>query len=185
MRSRDVSEAPGGILRYAIRKAASSWNLFLIPKKMHYIRFQLLSTCRNPASALVASRSTRSPREMRSSSRSMLSAPALPQSGSLPIDPDIFMHAFLDPQDHLGPPGGRGATQETLVQTQLQRAGSGPSPRTHKVGFLHGRGHPLGASVMFCYRRSACGDGLHHQLVDVNGRLAGGLLALGSIALRY
>ena len=69
---------------------------------MHYIRFQLLYLQRS--GECIGSFQTNSiPSRNEVLKQEYAFSPCPPRDGSLPIDPDIFMHAFLDPQDHLGP----------------------------------------------------------------------------------
>ncbi|KAK1836084.1 hypothetical protein QBC39DRAFT_296909 [Podospora conica] len=76
-------------------------NPFLIPKTMHYIKFQLLFL--QKSGQCVGSYEVDSiPSLKEVLNQEYALSPCPPQIGKLPLPPDIFMHAFLDPGDHLG-----------------------------------------------------------------------------------
>ncbi len=89
---------------YALRRSGRITNPFLIPKTMHYVKFQLLFL--RKSGECVGSyqvNSIPSPKEIRKQEYEFSPCPPTLGTPALPMPPDIFMHAFLDPEDHLGP----------------------------------------------------------------------------------
>lgn len=85
---------------YSLRK--STWNPFLIPKTMHYVKFQLLFLQRS--GEVVGTYEVNSiPPAKEVLTQAYDFRPCPPRVGGLPIPRDIFMHSFLNPGDHLGP----------------------------------------------------------------------------------
>jgi hypothetical protein len=69
---------------------------------MHYIKFQLLFL--QKSGECVGSYEVDSiPSIKEVLNQEYAFSPCPPRIGKLPLPPDIFMHAFLDPGDHLGP----------------------------------------------------------------------------------
>ncbi|KAK4171905.1 hypothetical protein QBC36DRAFT_315348 [Triangularia setosa] len=86
---------------YASRKT-SSWNPLLIPKTMQYIKFQVLFLQKS-GEVVGSYQSNPIPSQKEVFRQEYTFHPCPPQIGDLPMPPEIFMHAFLDPGDHLGP----------------------------------------------------------------------------------
>ncbi|KAK0724877.1 hypothetical protein B0H67DRAFT_117931 [Lasiosphaeris hirsuta] len=74
----------------------------LAPKAMHYVKVQLLHLQKSgECVGNYEVNSTPSRKEVLNQEYAF--SPCPPLMGNLPMPPDIFMHAFLDPADHLGP----------------------------------------------------------------------------------
>ncbi|KAK4198300.1 hypothetical protein QBC40DRAFT_205206 [Triangularia verruculosa] len=95
-----------GELFQALRNAyttlsQTSWNPFLIPKTMHYVKFQLIFL--QKSGELVGHYEVDSIPSLKQVSKQEYAFwPCPPDMGELPISPDLFMHAFLDPGNHMG-----------------------------------------------------------------------------------
>ncbi|KAK0671564.1 hypothetical protein QBC41DRAFT_270230 [Cercophora samala] len=86
---------------HALRKTPFL-NSLLVPKTMHYVKFQLLFL--QKSGEVIGNYELNSIPSIHEVLKQEYSfRPCPPLIGKLPIPPDIFMHAFLDPGDHLGP----------------------------------------------------------------------------------
>ncbi|KAK3375548.1 hypothetical protein B0T24DRAFT_202892 [Lasiosphaeria ovina] len=89
-------------LQKAYRDLRGSWNPLLVPKTMHYVKFQLLHL--KKTSECVANYQVNTiPLRKEVLSQEYAFSPCPPQVGQLPMPPHLFMHGFLDPGDHMGP----------------------------------------------------------------------------------
>ncbi|KAK5663757.1 hypothetical protein OQA88_4188 [Cercophora sp. LCS_1] len=89
-------------LQHAYHTLHKSRNPFLVPKTMHYVKFQLLNL--QKSGECIGHYQTNSiPTRKQVLNQEYAFAPCPPLLGDLPMPPDIFMHAFLDAGDHLGP----------------------------------------------------------------------------------
>ncbi|KAK3323050.1 hypothetical protein B0H66DRAFT_555718 [Apodospora peruviana] len=80
----------------------NSRNPFLVPKTMHFVKLQLLHL--QKSGECVGNYTINSiPSRKEVLNQEYAFTPCPPRLGDLPMPPDIFMHAFLNPADHLGP----------------------------------------------------------------------------------
>ncbi|KAK0750882.1 hypothetical protein B0T18DRAFT_485608 [Schizothecium vesticola] len=77
-------------------------NPFFVPKTMHYVKFQLLFLQKS-GECIGAYEVDSIPSRNEVIKQEYAFSPCPPRIGKLPLPPDIFMHGFLDPCDHLGP----------------------------------------------------------------------------------
>lgn len=84
---------------YALRPRR---NPFFVPKTMHYVKFQLLFLQKS-GECIGAYEVDSIPSRNEVIKQEYAFSPCPPRIGKLPLPPDIFMHGFLDPCDHLGP----------------------------------------------------------------------------------
>jgi len=89
-------------LRNAYYALRGNRNPFLVPKSMHYVKFQLLFLQKS-GECIGAYEINSIPSSKEVFKQEYAFSPCPPRIGKLPLPPDIFMHGFLDPGDHLGP----------------------------------------------------------------------------------
>ncbi|KAK1751395.1 hypothetical protein QBC47DRAFT_417310 [Echria macrotheca] len=77
-------------------------NPFLIPRTMYYIRFELL-LLRESGECVGNYETGAIPSRAEVAKHQYAFSPCPPRIGPLPLPPNIFMHGFLNPGDHLGP----------------------------------------------------------------------------------
>ncbi|CAM1503272.1 Fc.00g080480.m01.CDS01 [Cosmosporella sp. VM-42] len=88
-------------IAYQKRRGRRFLNPFIKPKTMHYVKFPLLHL--QKSGDCVGNYTTNSiPSKEQVFRQEYAFSPCPPAHGDVPIPPDIFMHAFLDPMDHLG-----------------------------------------------------------------------------------
>ncbi|KAK4185326.1 hypothetical protein QBC35DRAFT_534289 [Podospora australis] len=88
-------------LQNAYRSLRNPWNPLLVPKTMQYVKFELLFL--QKSGECVGSYETNSIPSQKEVLRQQYAFSPCPPKFNLPLPPDIFMHGFLDPGDHLGP----------------------------------------------------------------------------------
>ena len=84
---------------YALRPGR---NPFFVPRTMHYVKFQLLFLQKS-GECIGAYEVDSIPSRNEVIKQEYAFSPCPPRIGRLPLPPEIFMHGFLDPGDHLGP----------------------------------------------------------------------------------
>ncbi|KAI0541584.1 hypothetical protein GGR58DRAFT_498085 [Xylaria digitata] len=76
-------------------------NIFMVPKTVEYVKFELVN--RSRTGECVGNYQKNSiPSQMEVKNKEYTFSPCPPRIGTMPIQPHLFMHSFLNPGDHLG-----------------------------------------------------------------------------------